>query len=95
MQKRIFRIVGNIVDRKTKKGIGGLRVEAWDKDLLCNDLVGSAETDVAGSFRIEFDQGYFQELFFDRLPDLYFRIFHAGTLIHSTEESVVVEREGW
>ena len=41
------------------QGIAGLRVEAWDKDMICNDLVGSAVTNEQGAFKIEFTSSYF------------------------------------
>lgn len=40
-----YRISGHVVGSKTRQGAVGLRVQAWDKDLVCNDLVGSAVTD--------------------------------------------------
>jgi hypothetical protein len=66
--KTKFRISGRVIDRKTRRGIAGLRVEAWDKDLIFHDLIGSAVTDAQGAFRIEFDESYFKEIFLDRLP---------------------------
>ena len=39
-------INGQVVHEKIKKGIGGLRVEAYDKDYITkDDYLGSAQTD--------------------------------------------------
>ncbi|WP_346294139.1 hypothetical protein [Sphaerothrix gracilis] len=84
-----FRIFGRVIDRQTRFGLAKLNIEAWDKDLICNDLVGSTVTDEHGNFQLEFDSTYFQELFFDRQPDLFFKIFNQNTLIKSTENSVL------
>jgi len=64
-------------------------VEAWDKDLLVDDLVASAVTEEDGAFRMEFDESYFRELFADRQPDLFFRVFIQDELVTSTEDSVL------
>jgi hypothetical protein len=87
--KKLFRITGHVINRKTREGLAGLRVEAWDKDLIFNDLVGSAVTDAAGAFLISFDESHFAELFLDRQPDLFFKVFRGETLIKSTEDSVL------
>ena len=84
-----FRVIGRIIDRATRQGLAALRIEAWDKDLLCNDLVGSAVTNEQGVFQIEFAESYFQDLFLDRKPDLFFKVFRAEQLIKSTEDSVL------
>lgn len=84
-----FRISGSVIDQKTRREVAGVRVEAWDKDLIYNDLVGNAITDKQGAFQIEFNETYFQELFLDRLPDLFFKIFSENKLITSTENSVL------
>jgi hypothetical protein len=92
---KVFKIVGKVVNSDTKEGIKGLRVEAWDKDLLVNDMVGSAITGEGGVFRVQFDESYFKELFIDCRPDLFFKVFKGTRLIKSTEDSVLwnVERE--
>ena len=89
MAKQTFRISGHVIDDKTRHGIGELRVEAWDKDLIIDDFVGSAVTDEQGVFYLEFDTAYFNELFLDRYPDLFFKVFQGQTLIKSTEDSVL------
>jgi hypothetical protein len=84
-----LRISGLVVDRGAGHGIPGLRVEAWDKDLVYNDLVGSAVTDAQGAFQIEFDESYFHELFVHQKPDLYFKVFRENELVRSTEDSTL------
>lgn len=86
--QRKYRIVGTVVNRQ-RQAISGLRVEAWDKDPLFDDLLGTALTDIEGRFQIDFDETYFQELFLDRDPDLFFRVFSGEALIKSTEDAVI------
>jgi hypothetical protein len=86
---KTHQIKGRVIDSLSRRGVAGLRVEAWDKDLIANDLVGSDQTGHDGEFNIEFTTGYFQELFFDRKPDLFFKVFDDGELLKSTEDSVV------
>ena len=89
MTGKIFHIQGKVIDCENRQGIANLRVEAWDKDLLFDDLVGCAETDDQGTFQIQFDESHYRELFFDRHPDIFFRIFREHCLIGSTENSVL------
>jgi hypothetical protein len=83
-----FRITGRVINLEGQ-GISGLRIEAWDKDLIFNDFVGNAITDESGHFQISFYESYFKELFFDRRPDLYFKIYRNEMLIYTTENSVI------
>lgn len=89
MAKNTFRSRGCVIDLRSQGGVAGLRIEAWDKDLIVDDLVGSAVTDEEGAFQISFDRSYFAELFFDRQPDLFFKVFQDDVLIRSTEDDVL------
>ena len=89
MKKRKFKISLHLVDRVSGDRVQGLRVEAWDKDLLINDLIGSGITDKKGTFEFIFDESYFSELFVDRKPDLFFKVYQNDRLIRSTEDSIL------
>src|SRR5687768_2047133 len=82
-----YEIRGRVID-EFGNGIGGVRVEAWDKDLVLDDHLGSASTISDGSFTIVFDESAFAGIFFDKRPDLYFKVFCYNQLLVSTEDSV-------
>lgn len=85
MPTRSIRIEGRVVERASGQPIQGLRIEAWDEDLLVDDFVGRAEhTDADGRFTIRLEDSYFAGLFGERQPDLYFRIIDAGVLLART-----------
>ncbi|AOY80603.1 beta-1,3-glucanase family protein [Moorena producens JHB] len=89
MTNKTFHISGRIIGQKTRQGVAGLLVEAWDKDLIIDDLLGSTMTKADGTFQLSFDESYFRELFSDKQPDLYFKIYNQEELIKSTEDSVL------
>lgn len=95
MAQKIYHINGSVIDSKNKRGIAGLRVEAWDKELIFDDPVGSTFTGQRGAFRMVFDETAFKELFLDRRPDLFFKVFKSNKLIKNTKDSVIwnVQRE--
>ena len=84
-----YEIRGRVVDSFTGDGIGGVRVEAWDKDFGLDDFLGSASTISDGAFTIAFDDSAFRDIFFDRWPDLYFKVYCYNQLLASTEDSVL------
>lgn len=85
----IYQVVGFIRDRTTLQGLPKLRVEGWDKDRLSDDFLKSTTTDAQGKFFMEFNESFFQGLFLEQRPDLYFRVFYQEVLIASTEDSVL------
>lgn len=84
-----YEIRGRVVDSFTGDGIGGVRVETWDKDFGLDDYLGSATTISDGSFSISFDDSAFRDIFFDNWPDVYFKVYCYNELLASTEDSVL------
>ncbi|MCQ3976648.1 MAG: hypothetical protein DPW09_24715, partial [Anaerolineae bacterium] len=98
-----YRIIGRVIDRPSRQGVTGLRVEAWDDGLGTDDFLGQATSDEEGRFIIAFTEADFNRrllgslafpsfarLFEDRQPDLYFKVYDSETLLLSTEDSVRV-----
>jgi hypothetical protein len=84
-----FRIFGKVVEKESGLGLSGLMIKAIDKDLLFDDLLGTAITDDQGAFSILYEGKDFQELFFDQKPDIYLTIKNsAGNLIYSSVDKV-------
>lgn len=88
MANHNFKLSG-IVKNSLGLPLPNLRIEAWDRDMIVNDFVGEAFTDISGKFTISFTGKRFQELFFDASPDIYFKIYDDKELVHSTENNVL------
>lgn len=84
-----FKIYGKVISKETGDGIPDLTVKAIDKDLLFDDLLGATKTDNYGRFEIFYDNEDFQELFFDKKPDIYIKIkSQSGNVIYTTKDKV-------
>lgn len=84
-----YTISGQVINAAANRGIEGLRVEAWDKALLLSDMVGNSTTDKNGEFKISFSEKFYKEVFWDRKPDMFFKVFYQDRLILSTENTVL------
>lgn len=83
-QTRVYRVRGHVIVEGTQQGLPGLRVEIWDKDFLFDDFIGCATTGSEGYFDLGFDRAYFDNLFGEQSPDLYFKVYEDGDLVLST-----------
>ena len=79
-------ICGRVLNVSDGAGVGGLTVEAFDRDWLQNDALGAATTDGDGRFAIHYTSADFKETPFSPLinveltggPDVYFRVSDSG-----------------
>jgi hypothetical protein len=74
-------IGGHVVAQATGQPLSGVRVAAFDADWLQDDALGSALTDAAGKFRIDYERADFTRTLLSPLvnmeeegPDLYFKV---------------------
>jgi hypothetical protein len=72
------KIFGTVRDKKTGKGVEGLRVEAWHDDFpRADDLLAFAKTDGEGNYRISYRGGHWDPTVSARTgtwsPDIYVR----------------------
>lgn len=86
-QRYEYVIQGTVVDRVTRAGIQGVKVEAWDRDTRYHDMLGVATTDANGRFTIGFQTAYFGDYAPDRSPDLFFKAFLGEREMLTTYET--------
>lgn len=78
------RVYGRVIDATTGRGIPGLTIQAMDKDMVFDDILGAAITDSRGNFEIRYT--YTMEEAADTKPDIYLKILDAnGQQIHKTD----------
>lgn len=56
MKKQTITLTGFIRNDLSRADLADLRVEAWDRDVRIDDIVGSDVTDSYGKFRISIQQ---------------------------------------
>ncbi|MEZ0607601.1 hypothetical protein ACAW74_03745 [Fibrella sp. WM1] len=74
-------VCGQVVDCATQTPLAGLKVSAFDVDLIQDDPLGSAITDSTGHYKLYYSEAAFSKTIFNWLnvewpagPDLYFKI---------------------
>lgn len=72
-----FRITGLVVTEDSARAAEGLRVTAFDKDLVKDDFLGEAVTDAEGHFEIRFTDADFKDVL-ESQPDIYLCVFVPG-----------------
>ena len=83
-----FRISGRVLDRQTGAGVSGVMVRAYDKDLLFDDLLGTATTGSDGAFELRYAESDFRELF-ERRPDVYLSLYDGpGKFLLHTKDAI-------
>jgi carotenoid cleavage dioxygenase len=93
-----MRVIGSAVEEESGRPLAGLRVRAFDKDVLLDDPLGDAVTNAQGQFEISYTEANFRG-FHETLPDVYIRVYDESgeRLLHTTERAVrksaqIVER---
>ncbi|MDH4471692.1 MAG: neuraminidase-like domain-containing protein [Fluviicola sp.] len=85
--------VSGKVTNRDQQLLSNLRIEAWDKDLLIDDFLAETLSDANGQFTLVIETGRFEELFLDKRPDVYFKIFHGEQLIKTTYDTAFYNLE--
>ena len=83
-----FRVSGRVTEAQSSRGVSGLIVRAFDKEMRFDALLGSAVTTSDGSFEIQYLRKDFRELFEAR-PDVYLSVYAPPLRwLADTKESV-------
>lgn len=84
-----MRVIGAAVEEESGRPLAGLRVRAFDKDVLFDDPLGEAITNAQGRFEISYSEASFRD-FHETLPDVYIRVYDESgeRLLYSTERAV-------
>jgi len=84
-----MRVIGTVVEEESGRPLEGLRVRAFDKDMIFDDDLGDALTGADGGFKISYTEAQFRD-FNETLPDLYIRVYDGSgqKLLFSSEKAV-------
>jgi hypothetical protein len=83
-----YQIRGKVISKR-RKPVPGVRVEVWDTENIVDDYLSYTATSRDGSFTINLEEEMIRDLFPERYPDLYFKVWCGDELLASTEDSVV------
>ena len=83
-----YQIRGKVIS-KNRKYVPGVRVEVWDKGNTIDDYLSYASTSEYGTFVITLEEEMVRDIYPERFPDFYFKVWCGDELLASTEDSVV------
>ena len=84
-------IVRGRVTDKSGKGLEGLTVSVFDKDLIFDERLGDTRTGARGDFNVAYIVKDFRDLI-ERKPDIYLKVMNEkGNTIYSSKDSVRYE----
>jgi hypothetical protein len=83
----VWTVRGRVAD-KAGKGLSGLIVSLFDKDLFWDDRLGQTETDAAGNFSLVYRSEDFRDLL-ERKPDIYLKVLDQKGKTLSTSKKKV------
>lgn len=97
---KVYVVCGIITNCKNGEAFPGLKVKAYDVDLLQDDYLGEAYTDAAGQFKIYFTEADFSKTIFSWLnvewpagPDLFFSVESSSGSILLQEDRQTGHRQ--
>ncbi|WP_437575049.1 neuraminidase-like domain-containing protein [Sorangium sp. So ce887] len=73
-----YQLSGRVVRAKTERGVGSVRIEAWDSAEVYTDLIAVAVTQQNGDFEMSLDQADVDRYFQGRKPAIALRMFSPG-----------------
>ena len=86
MDKYTYQVTGRITRGDSERGVHGLCVEVWDKDLCDNDFLGSDLTNSDGTYSVCFSPADFKEPF-EGNPEIFLIIKDCECrVIHDTRD---------
>jgi hypothetical protein len=81
---------GRVTD-EAGKGLGGLTVSLYDKDLLFDDRLGQTETDADGNYSFNYHTEDFRDLV-ERKPDIYLKVIdREGRTLYTSKRKIKYE----
>jgi hypothetical protein len=84
-------IVRGRVTDESGKGLQGLTVSVYDKDLIFHDRLGETTTDANGNFSVIYHTEDFRDVV-ERKPDIFLKVLNQkGSTLYSSKESVRYE----
>jgi hypothetical protein len=83
-----YEITGVVLEKESGAPVRGLLVRGYDKDLIYDDLLGTAITDEEGRFTMAYTERDFSELF-EKRPDIYLEVYAAPMrFLASTKDAI-------